>query len=163
MLTTLTRASSASSEDANGELTYPKRVTFTLDAFGTTYDANVRANGELTSRDCSAKRQRQGRGGADGERRRDRGERPGGAPRVERIANDEYDVIPMNSTGARGMSRCQYSGAAEANGTSPARVAAALCDGFVKGQIRAKKPRVRICRHVCCPRDWIRSRTSCST
>ena len=64
LLTTLTRASSgASSEDANGELTYPKSVAFTLDAFGTTYDANVRANGELTSRDCSAKRQRRkGRG-----------------------------------------------------------------------------------------------------
>ena len=45
LLTTLTRASSgASSEDANGELTYPKSVAFTLDAFGTTYDANVRAN-----------------------------------------------------------------------------------------------------------------------
>ena len=144
LLTTLTRASSgASSEDANGELTYPKSVAFTLDAFGTTYDANVRANGELTSRDCSAKRQRRkGRGGADGERRRDRGDRSGGVSRVERIANDEYDVIPMNATGARGMSRCQYSGAAEANGTSPARVAAALCDGFVKGQIRAKNSTV---------------------
>ena len=144
LLTTLTRASSgASSEDANGELTYPKSVAFTLDAFGTTYDANVRANGELTSRDCAAKRQRRkGRGGADGERRRDRGDRPGGVSRVERIANDEYDVIPMNATGARGMSRCQYSGAAEANGTSPARVAAALCDGFVKGQIRAKNSTV---------------------
>ena len=144
LLTTLTRASSgASSEDANGELTYPKSVAFTLDAFGTTYDANVRANGELTSRDCAAKRQRRkGRRGADGERRRDRGDRPGGVSRVERIANDEYDVIPMNATGARGMSRCQYSGAAEANGTSPARVAAALCDGFVKGQIRAKNSTV---------------------
>ncbi len=144
LLTTLTRASSgASSEDANGELTYPKSVAFTLDAFGTTYDANVRANGELTSRDCAAKRQRRkGQRGADGERRRDRGDRPGGVSRVERIANDEYDVIPMNATGARGMSRCQYSGAAEANGTSPARVAAALCDGFVKGQIRAKNSTV---------------------
>ena len=144
LLTTLTRASSgASSEDANGELTYPKSVAFTLDAFGTTYDANVRANGELTSRDCAAEEaEAKGAKGADGERRRDRGDRPGGVSRVERIANDEYDVIPMNATGARGMSRCQYSGAAEANGTSPARVAAALCDGFVKGQIRAKNSTV---------------------
>ena len=92
---------------------------------------------------------------------------------MERIANDEYDVIPMNATGARGMSRCQYSGAAEANGTSP-RESRALCDGFVKGQIRAKNSTVyfeqaseeaagAICRRICCPRDWIRSRTSCST
>lgn len=144
LLTTLTRASPEASEDANA---YPTRVTFTLDAFGTTFDADVRANGELTSRDCSSKRQRRGpRGNADGERRRgqpdrpDRPDRPSGVPHVERIADDEYDVIPMNSTGARGMSLCQYSGTAAVNGTSPAsaRVAAALCDGFVKGQIRAK-------------------------
>ena len=97
-----------------------------------------------------------------------------GVSRVERIANDEYDVIPDACDRRAGMSRCQYSGAAEVNGTSPARVAAALCDGFVKGQIRAKNSTVYfeqaseeaavcICRRICCPPDWIRSRTSCST
>jgi len=101
----------------------------------------VRANGELTSRDCSSKRQRRGpRGGADadGERRRGRSDRPSSAPHVERIADDEYDVIPMNST--RGMSLIRRSrrrpSPEDASKTTPFLLVSSIIQVYLRKYVR---------------------------
>ena len=147
VLTTLTDVRARASVDGG----YAPEVTFTLDAFGTSHDVRVAVNEELTSGGCAAKR-RLGASDADSRRRREEGrrKREGGRrarelssetsnarAHVETIGESDFEVIPMGAFGARGAARCQYLGATT-NATVRTAAACALCDGFVKGQIRSR-------------------------
>ena len=149
VLTTLTDVRARASVDGG----YAPEVTFTLDAFGTSHDVSVHVNEELTSGGCAAKRRlgasdaasrrrreegRRKREGRGGRRERERSSEASSArARVETIGESDFEVIPMGAFGARGAARCQYSGATT-NATARIAAACALCDGFVKGQIRSR-------------------------
>ena len=150
VLTTLTDVRARASVDGG----YAPEVTFTLDAFGTSHDVRVRGErgidvgrvrGETATgrerrrlRDADARRAGENaRGGADGANASARRRRRARARDVETIGESDFEVIPMGAFGARGAARCQYLGATT-NATVRTAAACALCDGFVKGQIRSR-------------------------
>jgi len=108
---------------------YSRDVTFTLDALGATYDVSVSMSEGLVGVGFTAKRQ------LSPERRRRRLLSDNDDDfEVSEIADDAFEVV--RDATARSATRCQYSGVVE-NTSAKTSVAAALCDGFVKGQIIA--------------------------
>ena len=104
-----------------------REVTFALDAFGASYDVTLRRNDELVGASSGARRQL----ARDGARREGRGLSQG----AEQIGDATFEVMPLRSNALGGAAGCQFSGRAT-DGESTYPAAAALCEGFVKGQIR---------------------------
>ena len=112
---------------------YAKTVSFALDAFGTTWRAEVSVKDGLTSRECASTRETGRSADADG-----RGRALSAGARGSKVMRERtFEMFSLDAEDARGATRCQYAGKASDGGErTRAPAVAALCDGVTRGQIR---------------------------
>lgn len=109
---------------------YAGTVSFALDAFGTTWRAELTVKDGLTSPGCASTRET---GRAD-----ERGRALSAGARGSKVMRERvFEMFSLDGEDARGATRCQYAGKATDGGErTRAPAVAALCDGVTRGQIR---------------------------
>ena len=109
---------------------YARTVSFALDAFGTTWRAEMTVKAGLTSPGCASTRET---GRADEHGRA----LSAGARGLKVMRERVFETFALDDEDVRGATRCQYAGKASDGRTrTRAPAVAALCDGVTRGQIR---------------------------